>query len=55
MRRKRSACFFRHRWSGWGYVKRDYADGYEPEVDKDLLFRMCRNCGHQEVRERVKT
>lgn len=44
-----------HRWSRWAFVKRDYADGLEPEVDRDLQFRMCRNCGAQEIREPVKT
>jgi hypothetical protein len=35
-------------------VKVDYADGYEPELREDMQFRMCRQCGHQELRERVE-
>lgn len=46
-------CRIRHRWSRWAYHKRDYADGYEPEIDYDVQFRMCRRCGHQEIREKA--
>lgn len=45
-------CFFRHRFSRWAYVKTDYGDGYM-ELDRDTQFRMCMNCGHQELRELV--
>jgi hypothetical protein len=47
-------CRIKHRWSRWAYVKVDYADGYEPELRDDMQFRMCRQCGHQELRERVE-
>lgn len=48
-------CRWRHRWSRWAYVKFEVDDGWPPEVIHEEQFRMCRNCGHQEVRERVKT
>jgi hypothetical protein len=46
-------CRIRHSFSRWAYVKVDCADGFEPEIHEGIQFRMCRNCGHQEIRERV--
>lgn len=51
--KRRKPCRLRHRWSKWAFVKVDYADGLEPEVREDLMFRMCRTCGHQEIKERA--
>ena len=50
-RRVVPTCYFRHRWGRWAHAKADYADGFAPEIDPDLQFRMCRRCGHQELRE----
>lgn len=50
-RRVVPTCYFRHRWCRWAFMKKDYADGYEPEFDYELQFRMCRVCGHREIRE----
>ncbi|MEW2498394.1 hypothetical protein AB0942_33410 [Streptomyces nodosus] len=44
-------CRIKHSWSRWAYVKTDYGDGFEPEVRDELRFRMCRRCGHQELKE----
>lgn len=47
------ACWVRHRWSRWAYVKVDDMPGYQPQRLEDVQFRMCVNCGDQQIRERV--
>ncbi|MET9385282.1 hypothetical protein ABZY09_30475 [Streptomyces sp. NPDC002928] len=44
-----------HRWSRWAFLKFEMGDGFPPEIDRDQQFRMCRTCGHQEIRELVRT
>lgn len=54
LRRRRRlvpTCYFRHRWAKWAFVKMDEHPGWRPEFDYELQFRMCRACGHQELRE----
>ncbi|MFF4019980.1 hypothetical protein [Streptomyces sp. NPDC001843] len=52
MKRRRvwRPCRLRHRWSRWALIKTDFGPGCV-EIDHDTEFRMCRNCGHQEIRE----
>lgn len=50
-RRRLSACLIRHRYSRWSWIKTDDTPGFEPDIHDALQFRMCRNCGHQEIRE----
>ena len=53
-RRVVPTCYFRHRWGRWSWVKFDESPGSYPEIDEFSQFRMCRRCGHQQLRDVVE-